>query len=373
MWFMFFICTFPFVVFSLQAEYINYQALERIDYMKIVEDFPQWLNGSLLKEWIDADSLPTGKLYVDGKEAMRSDLLHLMNNRNLEGIKDKVEVLFGWTMSRTNMKMYPTDVRIHGKNRDIDYNQYTLLEPFTFLAIMHVSKDGKWFYAHSSFMRGWVKKRDVKMVSREELIKVRSLKFLVVKKNRVKVGGVEFGLGSRIPYINSSEGIYHVLLPDGSMKRVYFQDAFSDGYEKYSEEKLISILESLLGESYDWGYRDCSSLARDLFAALGLELPRNSNQQMQVGIKIKGEIKSYGELKETLKTLPPYRTLVFMKGHVMVYGGIEEDDIVFYHALYGIKKDSGEYYYAKRVVKSMLERDGLTNIYRRVISINLLP
>ncbi|MFN3813797.1 MAG: SH3 domain-containing protein [Aquificaceae bacterium] len=364
MWFL--IYAFPLIVFSLQAE--------RVDHMKIVEDFPQWLDGSLVREWIDADSLPAGKFYVNGKEATKSNFI---DNRNLESIKDKVEVLFGWTTKRTSMKMYPTDVRIHSKNRDIDYNQYTLLEPFTFLAIVHVSKDGEWFYAHSPFMRGWVKKKDVKIVSKEELVKVGFLKFLIVKKSKVRVGDIEFGLGSKIPYVNVSNDVYHILLPDGSVGRVYAQDAFSDGYEKYSEEKLSSILESLLGEPYDWGgergYRDCSALVRDVFAVFGLELPRNSNQQMQVGIKIKGEVKSYGELKETLKVLPPYRTLVFMKGHVMVYGGIKEDDIVFYHALYSIKKDSGEYYYAKRVVKSMLERDGLTNIYRRVVSINLLP
>jgi len=78
---------------------------------------------------------------------------------------------------------------------------------------------------------------------------------------------------------------------------------------------------------------------------------------------------SYQELKELLKTFPPYRTVLYMKGHIMIFGGFEGKDPVIYHAVYGIKRDDGKMVYLKAVVKNLLERDGLTNLYKRIVAV----
>jgi hypothetical protein len=49
----------------------------------------------------------------------------------------------------------------------------------------------------------------------------------------------------------------------------------------------------------------------------------------------------------------------------MIFGGFEGEDPVIYHAVYGIKRDDGKMVYPKGVVKNLLERDGLTNLYKR--------
>ena len=54
-----------------------------------------------------------------------------MEKTNLENIPDLVRVKFGWTLKRTNKRMYPSQDIIHKGDPSIDYNQYTLLEPFT--------------------------------------------------------------------------------------------------------------------------------------------------------------------------------------------------------------------------------------------------
>ena len=55
----------------------------------------------------------------------------------------------------------------------------------------------------------------------------------------------------------------------------------------------------------------------------------------------------------------------------MVFGGFEEEDIVVYHAVYRIKKDNDDYAYPKAVVKNFLERDGLTNLYKRIVAVRI--
>jgi hypothetical protein len=347
---------------SLEVSKINSQVYTLIPYVMKITDFPEKLKGSTVKEWMFKDALPMDKSFV--------------KNTNLEGIPQEIEVSFGWTLRRTNMKMYPTDLPIYKNNKDIDLNQYTLLEPFTPLAVLHTSKDREWLYVQSPFMRGWVKKKDVIIKEKKELLKVLSLPFLVVLKPKLYIKNLEFGLGAKVPYLNKEGELYRVLLPDGSYHRVSLSEGFNDGYLAYSEGTVKSLLEGLLGQPYDWGGMhgswDCSSFIRDVFSLFGLELPRNSQQQSQIGIKVKEGFNSYEEMKNTLETLPPFRTLIFLRGHVMLYGGIEGKDIVIYHALYGILRDDGKYIKVKKIVKNLLERDKLTNIYKRVISVNVL-
>jgi hypothetical protein len=90
---------------------------------------------------------------------------------------------------------------------------------------------------------------------------------------------------------------------------------------------------------------------RAFFGVFGIELPRNSNQQATVGRGVERSFNSYQELKALLKTFPPYRTVLYMKGHIMIFGGFEGEDTVIYHAVYGIKRDDGRMIYPKAVVK----------------------
>lgn len=362
--------------FALQVEVINRQSYTLIDYMKRIEDFPQVLEGEKLRFWLTQDRLPEGRLFINGRELSDADLGSLVENMNLDTVRQEVFVSFGWTLRRTNMRMYPSNAVIHKGNPKIDYNQYTLLEPFTPLAILHTSKDGNWLYVHAPFMRGWVKKEDVRKAEREELLKVLRLPFLVVAKGKVEVEGVVFGLGSKLYYEEKFNNRYKVLLPD--MRRVWINktNGLEDGYLAFKENVAKSILEGLLGTSYDWGGKegrwDCSSLVQNLYSVFGLELPRNSSQQAQIGRLVSGGFKSYEELKETLRTLPPFRTLLFMKGHVMIYGGFEENQPALYHAVHRLRKEDGSEWYINAVYKNLLERDGLRNIYRSIIAVRVL-
>lgn len=362
--------------YGLNVALINQQSYTLIDHMKRIEDFPQVLDGKRVKDWIREDELPKGRLFIKGRELKKEDLLALMEKTNLENIPDLVLVKFGWTLKRTNMRMYPSQDIIHKGDPSIDYNQYTLLEPFTPLAILHRSKDGEWLYVHAPYMRGWVRKEDVLVRSREELLKIIRMPFLVVVKNKVEIGGVVFGLGSKIPYVEKKEESYRVLLPDLRTIWIKKGEGLSEGFLNFSEERVRYILEGLLGTTYDWGGKegrwDCSSLVQSLYAVFGLELPRNSAQQAKIGRIVARSFSSYEEFKSLLKDLPPFRTLIFMKGHVMIYGGMEGGEPVIYHAVHSIIQEDGKRNHIGAIAKNYLERHRLRSIYRSIISVNVL-
>lgn len=80
----------------------------------------------------------------------------------------QVDVKYGITLRRADLKLLPTELVVHKGNPEIDYNQYTTLDPLTPLAVLHRSKDGRWLYVQSPIMRGWLEAEDVRELKEEE-------------------------------------------------------------------------------------------------------------------------------------------------------------------------------------------------------------
>jgi len=359
-------------VFSLEREAIRKQTLELIPQMADLRSFPTRIEGKRLKAWILEDAYPEGKLYLNDVPLKDKLLEELYKNANVEEIPEKVDVAYGLTLRKTDLKLLPTEAVVHKGNPEIDYNQYSALDPFAPLAVMHQSKDGKWFFVQSTFLRGWVRKRDVKLISRERFLKLFELPFLVVIKPELKVGDLTYSLGAKIPYVGSEKEEYLVLTPEGEIQRVS-KDGLSEGFWSFSEERAKYLLENLLGHPYQWGgYYDCSAFVKAFFGVFGVEMPRNSYQQALIGDEVKVDFKSYEEFKQLLKELPPYRTLLYMIGHIMIFGGFEDGEPIIYHGVYSIKKDDGQKIYPKAVVKNLLERDALKNLYRKILAVRVL-
>ncbi|WP_448588630.1 SH3 domain-containing protein [Thermocrinis sp.] len=355
--------------FALDRESIRRQTLELIPHMADLRTFPLFLDGEKVKAWILEDKYPEGKLYMNSAPL---DVEPLIANANVEEIPQRVQTRYGITFRRTDLKLLPTNAVIHKGNPDIDYNQYTALDPFVPLAILHHSKDKNWLYVQSPIMRGWVKKEDVRLIDREELLRVLDLPFLLVVEPELRIESLSYSMGAKVPYVGKEGEDFLVLMPDERVVRVKGKGLI-EGFWEFSEERVKYLLDSLLGYPYQWGgYYDCSALVRALFGVFGLELPRNSYQQALLGEGFERRFNSYQELKRELRNLPPYRTLLYMKGHIMLFGGFEGEDVVIYHAVYSIKDDNGRKLYPKAVVKNLLERDGLKGLYIRILAVKVL-
>ncbi len=98
----------------------------------------------------------------------------------------------------------------------------------------------------------------------------------------------------------------------------------------------------LLGQPYGWGgqfgQRDCSATLKDLFAPLGLFLPRNSGDQAKAGpaLELAGLA---ADRKEALilERGVPLLSLLWQPGHVMLLAGERQGRALVFHNAWGVR------------------------------------
>ena len=94
----------------------------------------------------------------------------------------------------------------------------------------------------------------------------------------------------------------------------------------YTPRHAAVLWRTLLGRPYGWGntgfHNDCSAELKFFFAPFGLWLPRHSSDQKEVG---RSQDLGGLDLPARLETLErvgrPYRSLIWIQGHVMLYLG----------------------------------------------------
>jgi hypothetical protein len=109
---------------------------------------------------------------------------------------------------------------------------------------------------------------------------------------------------------------------------------------------LAMLMKALIGRPYGWGnsglYNDCSSELQSIFAAFGVGLPRHSSTQMSAGRMIDLSASSPAQRLDYLAQHgEPFRTLIYIGGHVMLYiGNTTRDGVtvpVVYQDVWGLR------------------------------------
>ena len=108
-------------------------------------------------------------------------------------------------------------------------------------------------------------------------------------------------------------------------------------------KNIAAIANQFLGHPYGWGgiygYRDCSSTTKDIFAYFGIWLPRDSALQKKLGgIDINLEHLSDTEKQNViLQKGVPFLSLVYMPGHIMIYLGDKDNTLYILHDMWGLR------------------------------------
>ena len=134
---------------------------------------------------------------------------------------------------------------------------------------------------------------------------------------------------------------------------------------------------SIIG-SYGWGgkmmTRDCSATTRDFFAVFGIFLKRNSAKQAKEGKKIR--IKGLPKAKKKaaiLQYAKPFRSLLYVPGHITLYLGRYKGEPVIMHTYWGIRlKDWSKYPLCRTIITTTEPGKELRNIRERSKLINTL-
>lgn len=156
----------------------------------------------------------------------------------------------------------------------------------------------------------------------------------------------------------------------------------------YTYENRTKILKEFIDEPYGWAgllnNRDCSSFTQDYFSVFGKYLHRNSKAQTTNGKYYDISQLNLDEKKEFIrKNGVPFSTLVYLKGHIMLYMGIENNEPLVVHNVWSVKlkdKDNKEFRYiigktAITTLEPAKEQEGFTqdsNILNKVLGITIL-
>ena len=263
------------------------------------------------------------------------------------------------TLRHSDLKIYPSRQDFYlnpkrtGEGFPFDYNQNSSININTPLIVSHYSKDKKWVYVRCAYAYGWLPVSDIAFVDRDFIKKFMNNNYAVTIRDNLFIKDKKFKTIVKMGTI----------FPIASLKNRYYMIAKKNrrGYAKiklvksqrrwiivkkpiaFTASNVALIAKQLVGEPYGWGgkmeARDCSSLTKDFFAPFGLFLLRNSNRQAQKSsnvINIRG-INSRKKKHIILKKAKPFRSLLYVKGHIALYLGNRDGEPIILHNYWGAR------------------------------------
>jgi len=339
--------------------------------LKLTEDLKKFALPIAGDKFSSSQSAVLGKLKLEGlyrancEKAQGSFYGPIEHNINLIAVPDEIRPRFGFIVSFANQRILPTNDGLYGKPNDIDFDelQNSGLDIGTPVAVLYNSLDNKWCYVQSPLSAGWVEAgriafcelKEIEALSREHKPAVvidAKADIYLDPDLREYYGYVR--MGTALPLNeNINSRISEVIVPmreesgTAAFKKCYVRkESVNEGYLPYTACNIIRQAFELLNEPYGWGdmrgEQDCSSFVQRVFATTGICLPRNPAAQLKSGLLIAEFDKSVCD-KEKMKILKGKAigglTLLYLKGHIMLFLGMADDMPYAIHATWAYREN----------------------------------
>ncbi|MEN6331901.1 MAG: SH3 domain-containing protein [Smithella sp.] len=267
------------------------------------------------------------------------------------------------TVRNTNLRALPTE-RPHfnkpGGDSDgwpFDNLQRSSVAANTPIFVCHLSADQTWALVETSFTFGWMPVEDFGRVDDNFIKEWESGRYAVITRDQTGIFyqngqlALKSSLGYRFPLVGETQKKLEILVAAKSnfsdcaviKKSHVARDAAAVAPLRLTSLNVVKIANELIGEPYGWGglygNRDCSSMTRDFFSVFGLWLPRHSEDQVKEAgtyIDLKGMTSEQKE-KVIMEKAIPYLTLIWRKGHVMLYIGAKDGQPLIFHNVWGVR------------------------------------
>lgn len=364
------------VMIPAEIEAFNGSVAARVHQMAEPGSMAGYVDGKDLLVWLLEESMPSSleddgirRFDIHGDEFSSESIDDIAANMNIEWVEEKNPVRFGVVTERADVRAFPTDEpAFKGPFADaFDMFQYSSVYPAEPATLLHTSADGLWGFFQLRTVRGWIRLDKVAFGPRSDLaILSADRPFVTVTGSRVDVYSdralserlASLPMGTLLPLSDSSGAVSGKTAPpvrvsfpqrtlDGALVWVDgYIDSKADvsrGFLPYTRKNVINQAFKMLGEEYGWGgrdgNRDCSEFIKQVFASMGLRLPRNSGQQIQSGsIKAAStDSRATVDVKSALRKADPGVTLVGMSGHIMLHIGERRGRQYVIHQVYGYK------------------------------------
>lgn len=265
------------------------------------------------------------------------------------------------TLKEVNLRVFPTirpllkDPSLAGEGFPFDYLQNSTIHANEPIFVSHYSKDREWAYVFSNFASGWIKTDKFVILEKEHIKAWQNAQQVAIIKEGEPIydlnGNFLFKskIGMMFALISEDEKAYTVLSVASykNSKPLFLRSKISKNVAtkeilRLEENSLTAIVNEVSKTNYGWGgmyeQRDCSSMLRDMFAPFGIWLPRNSLQQSKVGRVISlSDLSDEEKINIIKEKAVPFQTLLYKKGHVVLYVGTYNGEIIIFHNTWGIK------------------------------------
>ncbi len=280
----------------------------------------------------------------------------------IENIPSEINARYGFILRYADQRILPTEEIITAAPFDLDFDelQNSSLDAGTPLAILHEDGEGEWFYVVTPTSLGWVKKEFVAVCSYNQMKEYLEKDFCVVTAAKTGIFwdpvltqyyeyarmGAKFAINSQgadfvgviVPFYDGKKGFYQ--------KQAYLKkEDVSIGFLPYTPRTVIEQAFKMLNAPYGWGglngEQDCSSFLQEIFATVGISLPRNSADQAKTGTKI-AEFKEFADNEKKILFLfqecAGGVNLLYLKGHIVLYLGQFNGRFYVIHETSGYKE-----------------------------------
>ena len=320
------------------------------DTMCDLATFPSSLSGPKLKEYL-AHYTIDNELYVNGLPMSGSYANEL--KKDSEGkIFSTNLVKYGVVTIRSNLRSFPTLTGAFETPEDTHFDmwQETAVDPGEPAIILHNNTKGNFVFVQLKSYRGWLPRNQVAVTGRATWLKyVEPNEFAIVTGRLVNIKGLIYQMGAKLPLANGK------LLVPGRNGQGYlaiaeipavFNEDLHKGYLPFTRNNLLHMAFKHLGAQYGWGGLensvDCSAFVQDVYKTVGVQLPRNGDEQATAfsGTNMVGMNRE--ERIQTIKALEP-GSLMFTPSHVMLYLGEKNACPYMIHTAgsYGAKDANG--------------------------------
>ena len=308
-----------------------------------------------------------GDMYGENLQLVEEEIFeNIKNNSNFKNYKKLNKSAI--TLNHLDIRGLPTskpmfkNPNLAGEGFPFDYIQNSTVSANKPILISHYSKDKKWAFIFTSFTSGWVKSKDIVEINKKYTNMWQKAKQIFLVKDGIPLydekGNFLFKsrVGMMLALIGEDKNNYTVLSVSSykNHQANYHRTKVSKKYASkgimhFNKKNIQVVFDEVSKSKYGWGgmngQRDCSSTIRDIYTPFGLWLPRNSYQQSNVGKVISLEnLEDDKKIELIKKEAVPFKTLLYKKGHVLVYIGTIDDKVVVFHNVWGIKikQDSNE-------------------------------
>jgi len=341
-----------------------------------------WVKKSILKSYKNIKSYV--KYFTDGNKISNSFYKNIEKSLNISSIKNKsVKTRYALVTAYCDQKVIPTELELLKKRNEIhfDRNQNSALDIGTPLAILHTSKDGLWSYGRGATSSGWVLTKNIAFGEKEEIVNYLNSKNFIVTtaaKTAIMLGGKYHDyvrMGIRLPSILEVDDMTMVMIPTADINgNLVFSNAsvktanVHKGYLEYTPKNIITQALKFLHLPYGWGgmygEQDCSKFIQEVYATVGIKLPRNSTLQSNVSdakVELSGLSKTS---KHTFLRTTGIAggTILHLKGHIVLYLGEYKGEPYIIHTVWG--SSSRHFALGRTAVTSLNFHDYLGKIDR---------